>query len=99
MKLTKYIIAAISFIGVFFVRWTSFGSKVPVPDMPVPNWSTVPFYYPNFYHPASCCGVAGPNHPFPAPWSISGFFVLLAGWMLINIVLFFIINTFSRKSI
>ena len=99
MKIIKYIVAIVSFVGIFFIRWNSFGSKAPMPDIPTINWSTVPFYYPNFYHPGSCCGVAGPAHPFPAFWSVSGFFILLGLYILINLVLFFIINKFSKKTI
>ncbi len=93
MKLLKFIISIISLVAIFFIRWqVLFPSQQKWSDMPSSNWSAVPFYYPNFYYPSSCCNVVGQG--FPAGWSISSFFILLVLWVLINLISFFIIKKF-----
>lgn len=98
MKLLKFVISIVSLIIIFFVRWQLFlfPAPKPMPDLPTSDWSTVPFYYPNFYHPSSCCGVGG--NEYQAGWSFSVFFILLILWILVNLILFLIINKVSNKT-
>jgi len=104
MRFAKFIILAVTFVGLFFVRYwvlcgmllSGYCSRFYWVVRPG-SWSPLPvlsFPYPNFYTPPRCGPVL---YCVPAQWSFLVLIVDLILWALVNLILFLIINKVSGK--